>query len=143
MPQIQNRITVNQHDRDWLYVWAGVKEMDIGDQIANLIGFRIRERRGDVWDMVVYAAKRRGMDPQNLFEILRVDPRWLRNNPLEDDTVPEVKPAESPSVVDLLRQEARDRGVSLAELCDQIKAEASDPPAAAPETPEPPPEAYT
>lgn len=126
MPQLNNRINLNQHDKDWLFAWSGVKEMGVGDQIANLIGFRIRERRDDIWKMIEYAAARHGMTPESLFNILRVDPTWLKNNPIEDEALPAIEPTtmSSSTLIELLNQVARDREISLIELLKELQSAA-------------------
>jgi hypothetical protein len=59
---------LGEHDNDWLTVWAWLNNRSKSAQVAALIGFRIRERKSDIQEMLEYVAKKRGVTPEQLFK---------------------------------------------------------------------------
>lgn len=54
------------HDDDWLVIWAWLNNRSKTAQATSVLGYRIRERKAQIQDMLNYTAGRLQMDPDEL-----------------------------------------------------------------------------
>jgi hypothetical protein len=59
---------LNEHDDDWLTVWAWLNDCSKSAQASSLIGIGINQRKTEIERILEYIAKKREMSPDELFE---------------------------------------------------------------------------
>ncbi len=86
---------LGEHDDEWLTAWAALTGRSKSDQATMVLAFRIRDRKQSIQELLEHSAKRRGMEPDELFDLLIRNPKWLKENPIDgeedDDSTPELE----------------------------------------------------
>jgi len=59
------------HDDQWLNAWAWLTGRTKATQATQLIGFRIRERKSAIQDMLTFTAEKLGVTPDDLFTAIQ------------------------------------------------------------------------
>jgi hypothetical protein len=85
---------LGEHDDHWLSVWAALTGKSKASLATSLVGTRVKQNKQTIQELLEHSAKLRGMTPEELFNAVLANPRYLEDNPIaEENGIEEYSPS--------------------------------------------------
>ncbi|NJO43281.1 MAG: hypothetical protein HC769_23720 [Cyanobacteria bacterium CRU_2_1] len=76
---------LGEHDDHWLSVWAALTGKSKASLATAVVGIRVKQNKATIQELLEYSAKLRGMSPDDLFNAILANPRFLEENPIAEE----------------------------------------------------------